>query len=229
MGKETRALLWRLWAIFFLAVAASAVFVLWMTGDFRKTMVEHDYGAAGYLLGHPEEAVAAAFTKDKTVFELEAGRQALHGAGYSEDTAPGLIPAVAAYRRHTIILLGGMLFGIFSAVFVAVGLYIRSQRAMVAKADAVIASFLEGDTDRRIHSQEAGAWYGLFHRINELATILSAQAEHERQTRLFLQDMISDVSHQLKTPLAALRMYHEIILEIHVGQVQPDHPDDYPR
>lgn len=73
MGKETRALLWRLWAIFFLAVAASAVLVLWMTGDFRKTMVEHDYGAAGYLLGHPEEAVAAAFTKDKTVFELEAG------------------------------------------------------------------------------------------------------------------------------------------------------------
>ena len=187
--------------------------VLWMTRDFRKTMVEHDYGAAGYLLGHPEEAVAAAFTKVKTVFELEAGRRVLHAAGYSEDTDSVLIPAVAAYRRHTIILFGGMLFGIFSAVFVTVGFYIRSQRAMIAKADAVIASFLEGDTDRRIHSQEAGAWYGLFHRINELATILSAQAEHERQTRLFLQDMISDVSHQLKTPLAALRMYHEIMAE----------------
>ena len=213
MGKETRALLWRLWAIFFLALAVSVVLILWMTRDFRKTMVEHDYGAAGYLLGHPEEAVAAAFTKDKTVFELEAGRRVLHAAGYSEDTDSVLIPAVAAYRRHTIILFGGMLFGIFSAVFVTVGFYIRSQRAMIAKADAVIASFLEGDTDRRIHSQEAGAWYGLFHRINELATILSAQAEHERQTRLFLQDMISDVSHQLKTPLAALRMYHEIMAE----------------
>ena len=213
MGKETRALLWRLWAIFFLALAVSVMLVLWMTRDFRKTMVEHDYGAAGYLLGHPEEAVAAAFTKVKTVFELEAGRRVLHAAGYSEDTDSVLIPAVAAYRRHTIILFGGMLFGIFSAVFVTVGFYIRSQRAMIAKADAVIASFLEGDTDRRIHSQEAGAWYGLFHRINELATILSAQAEHERQTRLFLQDMISDVSHQLKTPLAALRMYHEIMAE----------------
>ena len=183
MGKETRALLWRLWAIFFLALAVSVMLVLWMTRDFRKTMVEHDYGAAGYLLGHPEEAVAAAFTKDKTVFELEAGRRVLHAAGYSEDTDSVLIPAVAAYRRHTIILFGGMLFGIFSAVFVTVGFYIRSQRAMIAKADAVIASFLEGDTDRRIHSQEAGAWYGLFHRINELAAILSAQAEHEKQTR----------------------------------------------
>ena len=56
MGKETRALLWRLWAIFFLALAVSVMLVLWMTRDFRKTMVEHDYGAAGYLLGHPEEA-----------------------------------------------------------------------------------------------------------------------------------------------------------------------------
>ena len=53
MGKETRALLWRLWAIFVLALAVSVMLVLWMTRDFRKTMVEHDYGAAGYLLGHP--------------------------------------------------------------------------------------------------------------------------------------------------------------------------------
>ena len=51
----------------------------------------------------------------------------------------------------------------------------------------------------------------LFHRINELAAVLLDQAEHEKQTREFLQDMISDVSHQLKTPLAALKMYDEIM------------------
>ena len=44
-----------------------------------------------------------------------------------------------------------------------------------------------------------------------MATILSAHAENQRQTKEFLQDIISDVSHQIKTPLSALKMYHEII------------------
>ena len=69
------------------------------------------------------------------------------------------------------------------------------------------------DTGQRIDSEETGDWYSLFHRINELAAILSAQAEHEKQTREFLQGMISDVSHQLKTPLAALKMYDEIMVQ----------------
>ena len=77
----------------------------------------------------------------------------------------------------------------------------------------MITRFLEGDTAQRIDSEETGDWYSLFHRINELAAILSAQAEHEKQTREFLQDMISDVSHQLKTPLAALKMYDEIMAQ----------------
>ena len=63
----------------------------------------------------------------------------------------------------------------------------------------------------RIESEETGDWYSLFHEINELASILSAHAENEKQTKEFLQDIISDVSHQIKTPLSALKMYQEIM------------------
>lgn len=52
----------------------------------------------------------------------------------------------------------------------------------------------------------------LFHNVNEMAAILSAHAENQKQTKEFLQSIISDVSHQIKTPLAALKMYHEIII-----------------
>ena len=37
---------------------------------------------------------------------------------------------------------------------------------------------------QRIDSEETGDWYSLFHRNNELAAILSAQAAHEKQTRM---------------------------------------------
>ena len=213
MGKETRRMLCWLLAICLTAAAGLGLLLSYMTSDFRKTMVEHDYGTAGYLVNHPDTNVAAAFTKDKTDSDLKAGRQVLKGVGYHENTNSGLIPAVAAYRKRTVVMLGGMLFSVFAAVFLTVWIYIRRQRKALTKADTVITRFLEGDTAQRIDSEETGDWYSLFHRINELAAILSAQAEHEKQTRVFLQDMISDVSHQLKTPLAALKMYDEIMAQ----------------
>lgn len=213
MGKETRRMLCWLFAICMAAAVGMAILLFYMTNDFQKTMVEHDYGMAGYLVNHPDSNVAAAFTKDKTDSDLKAGKQVLKEAGYHENTDPRMVPAVAAYQKRTAVMLGGMLFSVFAAVFLTVWIYIRRQRKALAKADTVITRFLEGDTGQRIDSEETGDWYSLFHRINELAAILSAQAEHEKQTRIFLQDMISDVSHQLKTPLAALKMYDEIMAQ----------------
>ncbi len=213
MGKETRRMLCCLLAICLAAAAGFTLLLSYMTNDFQKTMVEHDYGTAGYLVNHPDTNVAAAFTKDKMDSDIEAGRRLLKEAGYHENADPRLIPAVYAYRKHTAVWIGGMFFCVFLAVFLTVWIYIRKQNKAIAKADTVITRFLSGDTGQRIDSEETGDWYSLFHRINELASILSAQAEHEKQTREFLQGMISDVSHQLKTPLAALKMYDEIMVQ----------------
>lgn len=213
MGKETRRMLCWLLAICLAAAAGLTALLSYMTSDFQKTIVEHDYGTAGYLVNHPDTNVASAFTKGKTDSDLEAGRQILKEAGYHENTDPRMVPAVAAYQKRTAVMLDGMLFSVFATVFLTVWIYIRRQRKALAKADTVITRFLSGDTGQRIDSEETGGWYSLFHRINELAAILSAQAEHEKQTREFLQDMISDVSHQLKTPLAALKMYDEIMAQ----------------
>ena len=42
---------------------------------------------------------------------------------------------------------------------------------------------------------------------------LESKGEAERRAKEFLKDALSDISHQLKTPLAALHMYNEIVLK----------------
>ena len=53
--------------------------------------------------------------------------------------------------------------------------------------------------------------YKLFHSVNTLVSVLNAHIENEFRTKEFLKDTISDISHQLKTPLAALNIYNGIL------------------
>lgn len=76
---------------------------------------------------------------------------------------------------------------------------------------AHIREYLSGDRNVRIECDDEGELYRLFHEVNSLVAILNAQAENEVRTRKFLQNTISDISHQLKTPLAAINIYNGII------------------
>ena len=78
-------------------------------------------------------------------------------------------------------------------------------------AVAEIDDYLTGDTDARIECDDEGEMYRLFHSVNTLVSVLNAHIENEFRTKEFLKDTISDISHQLKTPLAALNIYNGIL------------------
>ena len=92
-------------------------------------------------------------------------------------------------------------------------LYFREQDRIMEEAAAQIRDYLSGDKDARISCDEEGGLYRLFHEVNALVSILNAHAENEAQAKSFLKNTISDISHQLKTPLAALNIYNGILQE----------------
>ena len=81
------------------------------------------------------------------------------------------------------------------------------------KAVAQIQGYISGDRDARIDCDQEGELYRLFHEVNSMASILNAHAENEGSAKLFLKDTISNISHQLKTPLAALNIYNGLLQE----------------
>lgn len=89
--------------------------------------------------------------------------------------------------------------------------YFCGEERRLKEAVSIILDFLGGDTDKRLDCDEEGELYRLFHTVNTLATVLDAHVQKEQQAKVFLKDTISDISHQLKTPLAALNIYNGIL------------------
>ena len=89
--------------------------------------------------------------------------------------------------------------------------YFGRQNRIMEQAVSQINEYLDGDVNVRIECDEEGELYRLFHSVNSLAAILNAHAAKELREKEFLKDTISDISHQLKTPLAALNIYNGLI------------------
>lgn len=98
-------------------------------------------------------------------------------------------------------------------VFAVLYHYFSEQDRIMENAVAQIQKYLAGDQNARINCYEEGELYRLFHEVNSLAAILNAHAENEGSAKRFLKDTISNISHQLKTPLAALNIYNGILQE----------------
>ncbi len=90
-------------------------------------------------------------------------------------------------------------------------LYFRKQNQIMEEAISQINVYLSGNTDIRIDCYKEGSLYKLFHAVNTLATALNAHAVKEQKLKEFLKGTISDISHQLKTPLAALTIYNGLL------------------
>ncbi len=210
-GKETRGLLYGITAICVLAMLLAYGISNILAKNFQREMITHDYGVAGYLVNHTDSIEISAFTAAKSAEDIAYGSSLLSSIGYDETAPIHLLPEVSSYRNRVMLSLSLLLLFVFGTIYLLLFFYLHRQHKTIQKAENSIRDFLDGNTMSRIESAETGDWYSLFHEINELSSILSAHAENERQTKEFLQGMISDVSHQIKTPLSALKMYQEIM------------------
>ena len=115
------------------------------------------------------------------------------------------------------LLLSLLTLGAIWAVFFG---YFSRQNRIMEQAVSRINEYLDGDVNARIECDDEGELYRLFHSVNSLAAVLNAHAAKELQEKKFLKNTISDISHQLKTPLSALNIYNGLIQE-EVAELPP--------
>lgn len=166
--------------------------------------------------------VAAAFTSRGNDSDISAGARALAGSGYSGSTAD--IVYRFARKDATVYGAGVLLAALLAFMLLGVAVYTILFRLYRRVDEASHTVLLAGRGNYHSSMEEAaeGSFARLSHAFNEMSAGVAADFLRLKKERIFLKDLISDISHQLKTPLSALKMYNEIVLQEPVTETVRD-------
>lgn len=196
-------------------LAALTVFaaVIWMMyGRLSKEIyLSHNRSVVSSLLeaGVERNVIARAFAADASSPEGEALVEMM---GIGEDAETAFLPGIAGMQSKMAVFMTGFVMSLWLVQMAGAGFFFSDREKVYAEAEKAVRKFAEGDFSENISYLEEGRLHQLFGSVDHLAKALAAQSEMTGRAKAFLKDTISDISHQLKTPLAALEMYCEIIL-----------------
>lgn len=189
------------------------LFLAWFHGkETQSFLFERERTMSSSLM---EQGISPAMIASaiKNAESTREGAALLKKIGHTETASVRLFPDIDRSVRAFAGIAAGM------AALPAIALAVMSihflwkREKMYRQAESIISQFSEGNFERHLPQNAEGSIYQLFSAVEELAVALRAQSRKEQQMKAFLKDTISDISHQLKTPLAALHMYTEIIAE----------------
>lgn len=184
----------------------------------KPLYLTHDEAMASSLLeqGVSRGVIAAALNNSEI---SEAGRSLLVSVGMDNPVQNRMSPFVSRLQKD---MFGSILAAVvFFILMLAVGTFIFfwKRKNLYLRAEQVLTNYINGDYSCHLPQNHEGTIFQIFSSVEQLATMLQSKSETEHQTKEFLKGTISDISHQLKTPLSALALYQEII------EAEPENTD----
>lgn len=208
--KQIKGFLLFLFLFALLFVGTGTVLAIYQVNDMEVLWLTHDEAVVSSLLeqGVSKETIVTALTNTEI---SEDGQSLLAAAGLGKRTEIGMRPFLNQFQLSTFCAM--LCAAAFLLLVLAIGVFIFfwKRKRLYQQADKVLMHYINGDYSCHLPQNYEGGIFQIFSSVEQLATMLQSKNETEHQAKEFLKDTISDISHQLKTPLAALAMYQEII------------------
>lgn len=156
------------------------------------------------------EIIEALKNSDKSA--IDKGREILDKYGYKEKNIFG-DDNFKKYANQSILL-----FLLTSLIVVVIN--IRALKAVFKKLIEMgekvlnyIDNFMENDFLVSIDEEKEGLFTGVFSRINDLGKKLDSEISKLNLEKENLKSLVTDISHQLKTPLSSLKLHNSILMQ----------------
>jgi signal transduction histidine kinase len=178
--------------------------------------IERQLSVIGQLASrHPELEldVAQAFVSEASPQEYAAGIQAAGKFGYDADLPVRFNSDMERLLRNVAagIVAAAVLFGM--SLFLLVTHAFRSVYRKAAQCADLAERIVEGDFHTEPERPAEGIFSKLAHQFQLMAGRLQLTLERLQAEKEGMKRLLTDISHQLKTPLAALQMFVELAQE----------------
>lgn len=185
-----------------------------ISGLNKKYITSNKVICARILKNHPEEKeqIIKIFTQGPSSSEIKESKDILSDYGYTYELDAYKNPIINEFK--TKFLFMGILF-LSLAILVFYFTAFNTLKGMFKKVKEVYRAseaLVEGDFNVNFPENGEGDFYILGHEFNMMAKRLKESLFNLKNDKTQLKNIISDISHQLKTPLAALVMYNDIML-----------------
>lgn len=215
-NPEFKAIARMLLLTFILLAAAMLGLAILFMNTLQDKVVEQASAMMGKAIAaHPElEAdIVSAVIVPAAAEDVRRGREALANRGYDVAVPVGIDPILSRFYPFAIVaalgvaVLGATIVFAVSSIGYS-GIYRKVRRISDAAEKAV-----DGDYTMHLPAGGEGDFEILGHRINQMANRLRLNVEQLMAEKIFLKNTISDISHQLKTPLSTLVVYNDLMLD----------------
>ncbi len=158
-----------------------------------------------------ENEIIPLITKEISKEESIKGKAFLKEYGLTEGLEDELFPYVSVTimrNNYSIIFIFIIMTGIlFILNYVQYGFFYKRIRILTFAAKKVV----EGDYDININENREGDFSKLAISFNSMSEIVRNNLSELEREKQFLVDLLSDISHQLKTSLSSVILYNDIM------------------
>lgn len=159
-----------------------------------------------------EKDIMPVMTKNIDNEEAAKGEDFMKQYGLSKDLQDSLFPYAGQNIINNITALAVifliMLIVMFIFNYVQYAYFYKRIRRLTLGAERVV----EGDYDILISENKEGDLSKLSNSFNSMTKVIRNNISELKKEKQFLADLLSDISHQLKTPLSSLILYNDIML-----------------
>ncbi|ADU27394.1 sensor histidine kinase [Ethanoligenens harbinense] len=194
----------------FAVLTMTALMVLWQNGQaMTAALVRQDIALAGGMArGQPTKSLSI-LTGETTSADLDAGQNLLAPYSYNQELP---LAASRTYQQifdRQILTFAACAVALFLAALAVFGGYaVRMNRKFRGLSQKIASGeFSDAESNR-----EDGDYAALEEAVSALARRADFHVQALQKDKNFLKNLLSDISHQIKTPLAGLRMYCDILL-----------------
>ncbi|MEG2739978.1 sensor histidine kinase [Clostridium sp.] len=215
-NKEVTSILTKLFVIQIIFVSLIIVVMNFCKDDILKGVIDSKSQMVAALVEkHPEleSEIVSIISEDGSIDDIKKGKEILSSYGYSEDMDYILEPIVYKAERSRSILTFILILIMISTSFLVIVINMKKIYIKVQNAYNYVDNILKGEKLETLDYEGEGEFPILANEINKMVSVIKNDNEMINKEKNYLKEILTDISHQMKTPLTSIKMITDILID----------------